>query len=670
MVKRTVARNKRQVSNGLQGVIFIFSLIAFCPSLVLGQQPQASAGAPIYAVNAKYVNGMAPGYWPTAGSGLTLDLSAGTSYCGDPPAPVTYPGGSLTMSANATNYVYLDPSNSCAPAVSTSPFSQGQIPISNVVTGASSITTITDERTWFTPQPCGTSASGALDCAAPGANQNVTLTPNGNGATVVTNLQDKGGQVFNVKAYGARGDGTTDDTAAIQAAFNAMPAGGKLLFPPGAYKVTSLNFTAKSGWILQGVSGQVGQTQLNVPKILCSEATANTKNCIDMSGDDHVTLRDLTINMGTSTSNYPKVGLLLSKLANISATYNTVDNVDIWCPHGGIGVYNFGGEIVNWDNLEISSEASDATTPCTNMIISDKNTYGITSDYQTLPSTVSMTNNQFFGGRLDGSGTLLVFDVGTGGISDINFFSTVFGGGPSTGAAIMDSPASSGGGLSDIHFYGIRWEDDAATNCQFIDIAHTPGTLNWVIDGQAASGVQPASPSIQLQQSAGLLMHWDPNVGGPSPTIGLQVTNAAGGIVQMLNGNAGITVTSSPPPAIDTVSSAYAGATNFRGVMKQNLVTTPYSSAPNFDMSQGNTFLITLTGDATATVSNIAAGQQVTFHICQDATGGHAFNWPSNVHGGMAINASNNSTASKCDIQSFSSSSTTLYATGAGLGNL
>ncbi len=45
----------------------------------------------------------------------------------------------------------------------------------------------------------------------------------------------------NVKAYGAVGDGTTDDTAAIQAALNAAqsPGGGICFFPPGNYKITS-----------------------------------------------------------------------------------------------------------------------------------------------------------------------------------------------------------------------------------------------------------------------------------------------------------------------------------------------------------------------------------------------------------------------------------------------
>lgn len=49
----------------------------------------------------------------------------------------------------------------------------------------------------------------------------------------------KGELVFNVKDYGAVGDGTADDTTEIQAAINAIPSGGVVLFPAGTYKCTS-----------------------------------------------------------------------------------------------------------------------------------------------------------------------------------------------------------------------------------------------------------------------------------------------------------------------------------------------------------------------------------------------------------------------------------------------
>jgi hypothetical protein len=115
------------------------------------QQPQAQQNQPLSALNAKYVNGVAPGYWPTAAGGLTLNLSAGTALCGNPPAPVTYAGGTLTVTAAATNYVYLDPLLSCAPTLNTSGFGVGQIPIAVVVTNASTITGVNDVRTFFSP---------------------------------------------------------------------------------------------------------------------------------------------------------------------------------------------------------------------------------------------------------------------------------------------------------------------------------------------------------------------------------------------------------------------------------------------------------------------------------------------------------------------------------------
>lgn len=51
-----------------------------------------------------------------------------------------------------------------------------------------------------------------------------------------------GGDVFNVKAYGATGDGVTDDTAAIQAAIDAAEAAGsgRVLLPAGDYLVSAM----------------------------------------------------------------------------------------------------------------------------------------------------------------------------------------------------------------------------------------------------------------------------------------------------------------------------------------------------------------------------------------------------------------------------------------------
>lgn len=94
-----------------------------------------------------------------------------------------------------------------------------------------------------------------------------------------------------------------------------------------------------------------------------------------------------------------------------------------------------------------------------------------------------------------------------------------------------------------------------------------------------------------------------------------------------------------------------------------------FSATPTFDSALGNTQQITLTGNVTSsTLSSLAAGQQIDFIICQDATGSRTFVWPTNVSGGMTIGA----TASRCSAQSFrvNAAGTKAYATSSGVINM
>ena len=60
---------------------------------------------------------------------------------------------------------------------------------------------------------------------------------------------------FNVRGFGATGNGTTDDTVAVQSAINKAAAnGGVVYFPAGTYLVQP--FTIPAGVVLQGVNGE------------------------------------------------------------------------------------------------------------------------------------------------------------------------------------------------------------------------------------------------------------------------------------------------------------------------------------------------------------------------------------------------------------------------------
>jgi hypothetical protein len=126
-------------------VLVLLLLILLAGVRAPAQQPYTQT-APIYAVNAEYTQGVAPGFWPTSGGGLVLNMASGTSVCNS--APAFYPGGSLNMTPSVTNYVYIDP-NSCVPSLSTTGYPAGAVPIASVSTNSGGITGINDERTWF-----------------------------------------------------------------------------------------------------------------------------------------------------------------------------------------------------------------------------------------------------------------------------------------------------------------------------------------------------------------------------------------------------------------------------------------------------------------------------------------------------------------------------------------
>ena len=93
------------------------------------------------------------------------------------------------------------------------------------------------------------------DIANPTGSDWLGFQQSGTGATSSGySVQDKLRQTVSVKDFGATGDGTTDDTASIQAALNSTfnAGGGTVFVPAGTYK-TSAPLIVRTNTVLEGV---------------------------------------------------------------------------------------------------------------------------------------------------------------------------------------------------------------------------------------------------------------------------------------------------------------------------------------------------------------------------------------------------------------------------------
>ena len=132
-----------------------------------------------------------------------------------------------------------------------------------------------------------------------GTTDSSTVTPPDPGNPTATEdltgpSPDKGGQVANVKAYGAVGDGVTNDTEAFNAALASLAkaGGGKCLVPKGTYLISATTNPAITSHVSSNVH-LVGEGRgVSILKI----AGVPVGNFLFCSGDNW-SVEDLTIDM-------------------------------------------------------------------------------------------------------------------------------------------------------------------------------------------------------------------------------------------------------------------------------------------------------------------------------------------------------------------------------------
>jgi hypothetical protein len=157
--------------------------------------------------------------------------------------------------------------------------------------------------------------------------------PAGTGA-VTTTVQAKLRETVSVKDFGAVGDGTTDDTAAIQAAITAVSyvttgylgeaTGKALYFPAGVYKISSPLTVAVNA----GVSF-VGDDKT---KSTIWQSTSDT-NCFNLTGNNY---RGMFYKIRLA-GNAGQVGGV-SKAISITPNGNQIDVQDCWINNFGYGI--------------------------------------------------------------------------------------------------------------------------------------------------------------------------------------------------------------------------------------------------------------------------------------------------------------------------------------------
>lgn len=84
------------------------------------------------------------------------------------------------------------------------------------------------------------------------------------------------GQI-SVRSYMAKGDGATDDTAAIQAAIDNAPVGSEIIFPPGTYRITSLLINKALSLVGRGTIHRTYETGAYVASGVILEQSSGTK---------------------------------------------------------------------------------------------------------------------------------------------------------------------------------------------------------------------------------------------------------------------------------------------------------------------------------------------------------------------------------------------------------
>lgn len=138
--------------------------------------------------------------------------------------------------------------------------------------------------------------------------------------------------------FGAKADGVTDDTTAINAAINAVPDGGTLYFPDGTYLVSETDSSTNNDRIAIRIDGRNNLTLLlaNEAFIKHAPSTSAYYRTIRIKDSSHITIKGghLVGESDTHTPTYNTDGTSIINthgygIRAVDSSYITIDGVDI-----------------------------------------------------------------------------------------------------------------------------------------------------------------------------------------------------------------------------------------------------------------------------------------------------------------------------------------------------
>lgn len=159
--------------------------------------------------------------------------------------------------------------------------------------------------------------------------------------------------IYNVRQAGAKGDGTTDDTVAIQAAIDYCRTNNLTLwFPCGRYKVTSaLNWTQWKGFHVKG--GDPGAGSITATAGITAIVSSGVTGVVnDFSGSSYGKIEGLSF---YSSSGTPKCHILLARVDGVTNGYGSdITLRDVNIQKGTVAsIVCHSAEVITFDNCKI-----------------------------------------------------------------------------------------------------------------------------------------------------------------------------------------------------------------------------------------------------------------------------------------------------------------------------